>query len=115
MSTKSKLLWIAKEWPFTKLRPKLQFKNLVQNIHDKSGHHGEVALRSVAAMEELLADKHAKNVSACFNIHPFSRHQYPLSEKITKPASSPTHYAKVLDAVDGKPIHKSFLQRFLRL
>lgn len=100
-SQKSKLLWIAKEWPFTKLRPKLQFKNLVQNIHDRSHEHEQIAGKSVVALEALLNNKHFNN--------------YPLSAKMLKPASAPNHYDKVLDAVDGKPIHKSFLQRFLRL
>lgn len=66
----SKLLYLANQWPFAKLRPKLQFKNLIENIHDKRGRHAQLAGRSVVALEALVRDEHMKSVSILhFNSH----------------------------------------------
>ena len=111
----SSLQQIARTWPEDKLRPNIQFSQVLQFLSESPA----LDARSVAAARALSTDRVRRQVRR--NIYsPFSdtekKLKFGLSEKMLAPPSSPEHYSRLVENVDKCSWgQRSWIERFFAL
>ena len=66
---KNKLLYISKEWPYSKLRPNLQFKSLINSINDRCHLYPKISQTTAQSLDNLLNDKYNNKVKLCIYLY----------------------------------------------
>jgi len=95
----SSLQQIARTWPEDRLRPGIQFGQVLKFLSKSS----TLDARSVAAARALSTDR--------------VKSQFALSDKISAPPSSPEHYIRLVENVDKclRGQKRSWIERFFAL
>ncbi|KAF8343894.1 uncharacterized protein EI90DRAFT_2901747 [Cantharellus anzutake] len=90
---------IARTWPQDRLRPNIQFSQVLEFLSMSP----TINARSVAAARALTIDR--------------IKGQVTLSEKMTAPPSSPKHYSKLVEGVNRsiRGEKRSWIEQFFAL
>ncbi|GAA6061718.1 hypothetical protein JCM10212_004950 [Sporobolomyces blumeae] len=122
---RSAFLSVAQQWPKDVLRPSLQFSEAIRTAADRvflpanatppprgsdsSGPLNELSPVQAKKAEESIAALHRLMENRALKAH-------PITDRTTKPASVPKHYARIEDTVEraarGEVFKKSWLPKF---
>jgi hypothetical protein len=115
MKLRQKLSSIAASWPTDPFRPNLQLKGFLEAL----SMHPKLTPQAVNAVRSLRDNELQKKVLTrlfplirMFYLPPW---QYPVSQKILRPASKPLYYDRLVEAFEksaqgiGRPWWKIFL------
>ncbi|GAA5854712.1 hypothetical protein JCM3766R1_000626 [Sporobolomyces carnicolor] len=110
---------VASQWPRDALRPSLQFSDSIRKASDRIFHIATAAPSAAPATElsqlqQLKAEQTLASLQRLIENRALKAH--PMTERTTKPASFPKHYARIQDAIDrterGEVFKKKWFPNF---
>ena len=112
------LLKLAQSWQKDPLRPNMDFGEAIRRATEaelsgpEAKRHLAESRKSLAALERLRSSESLREV--CILEH-LTEKKYPTPRNILQPASSPSHYTQLVEAMNrvsrGQSVAPTFVQR----